>query len=362
MDMVTSEYLAGFMDGEGSLSLARRRRPGQSTEYSVRVVVYNSNREVLEEIKRTFGGTLSAVGTRDPKWRPAFALIWTNAAAVGLLTQVAPWLRIKSRHAAALIRFAEHIRQCERRRDSGGRLLSMSDEDVRIREAFHSQLKQLNRRGASSLSSVAPEAAEDRGGTKVVGVTAEYLAGLVDAEGSLMISKSVDAKSHRAQYGLRIAVSSTDKSVLEDVRDVYGGIVVDQPAGREGWRDAYQLVWSSGMSKRLLPVVGPHLRVKRAQAAVMKEFIEHQEAVKGTRDGRNSGRFPDEVLRIREGLRQRIMSLNARGPSRGRELEPVADDALLRVEPAEHHPDAHSDLHAGGLDVREHRGDPEPVV
>lgn len=76
-----------------------------------------------KEIQQDFGGTLSAVASRNPHWKSAFALIWTNAAAVGVLTQVGASLRIKQRHATTLLRFAEHILRCERRRDFEGRLL-----------------------------------------------------------------------------------------------------------------------------------------------------------------------------------------------------------------------------------------------
>lgn len=94
----------------------------------------------------------------------------------------------------------------------------------------------------------------------------------------------------------------------------------------------------------------------------MAEFMDHQERVKAKIAQGGSRRLPDDVLGVREEMRQRIMRLNAKGPLLGSELESVSGDALLSVQPAEHHSDAHADSHGGGLDVREHRGNTGSVV
>src|SRR5207249_4186389 len=146
-------------------------------------VVYNSNRQILEEIRRGWGGTLHGVGSRRWNWKPAYALIWTNAAAARLIAEVAPRLRAKSTQARELLRFQNHLRACRRRRDQLGRLLPLSPRQREIRESFHRRLKSLNRRGptiplsrgARSLRQVSRK------------VSTEYLAGFTDAEGSLIL-------------------------------------------------------------------------------------------------------------------------------------------------------------------------------
>src|SRR5438132_10943411 len=107
--MIPSEYLAGFMDGEGYLGLARIRRRNRTSEYCLRVSIYNSNLAILKEIQRTVGGTMSDVGQRRPAWKPSYALIWTNAAAAGVVRRVSPVLRIKSPKGGALPAFNAHI-------------------------------------------------------------------------------------------------------------------------------------------------------------------------------------------------------------------------------------------------------------
>ena len=270
------------------------------------------------EIQRIWGGTLSDAGTRNPRWKPGRALIWTNAAAAKVLMRVAPYLRVKSRQAAELLRFHERLRNCQRTRDRAGHLLPLSGRELRYREAFHKRLKHLNARGPSGgLPPLRRRTFQDPGRMDRRKPSAEYLAGLVDAEGALMIAKWRGLASWNPQYRARISISNTCRSVLEEVQRSYGGILTDQPRRKAAWKDAYQLVWVGEMLKRLLSVLVPHLRLKREQAGVMLNFVRHLKDTRQGRQGRN-GRFfaalPDDVIVYREGLYRQMRNLNARGP------------------------------------------------
>ena len=63
--MISLGYLAGFVDGEGYLALARIRRPHRRAEHCVRLVVYNTSLPVLEDIQRSWGGTMSSIPSRS---------------------------------------------------------------------------------------------------------------------------------------------------------------------------------------------------------------------------------------------------------------------------------------------------------
>jgi len=219
--MVSLEYVAGFVDGEGYLGLARICRRNRSPEYCLRVSIYNSGRAILEEIRGTLGGVMSVVGERWPGWKPAYALIWTNAAAAGLLRKMAPFLRAKAEQAAALLLFNKHIQAGGRSRDRGGRLLPLSSRELKVREAFYKDLKRLNKRGPAghdhhrrmflprNQSRISPK----------------YVAGFIDAEGSLMITKATVADCRTPQYHPRISVANTHRGVLAAIQHTYGGII-----------------------------------------------------------------------------------------------------------------------------------------
>ena len=311
--MVSAGYLAGLVDGEGTLTVAKRRpHSGRSTEYSARVSISNSNKEILETIQDVWGGTLATQFPDNPTWKPSHDLIWTNAAAVALLTRIAPHLRIKSSHAAALLGFQVHVRRCERIRDAKGRLLPLPESHLETREIFYRRLKRLNVRGAKAPP-FRPEAGSDVSAENCVEISRDYLAGFMDGEGCLMIAKVSDRSTNRPRYSGRISVSNTDRRVLDEIHQTYGGILVNQPPLRASWKRLYQVVWTGGMVGELLSKVGPYLRIKQPQVIVMTGLLVH---MKNTprRDRRTGyGRLPDHVLEFREALYSRMKELNAKG-------------------------------------------------
>jgi len=307
--LVSIEYLAGFMDGEGYLALARIRRRRRSPEYCLRLCAYNTDRRVLVSIRRRWGGSLSAVGQRRPAWKPSYALIWTNAAAAKLLKMLVRHLRVKSKQAVALLEFNAHLQACRRSRDSGGHLLPLSEAELEFRARFHNRLARLNMKGkAVRGSGTSPNARLDRRRR-----LSKYLAGFIDAEGCLMIPKSTDSNGN-SQYRARISIGNTDKPVLEEIRGRFGGIMTNQPSARVGWRHAYQLIWSDGMVERLLLSVLPYLIVKRRHAMVMLALVDHKKATRQGRAASEFARHPRKVIAFRENLRQRMKALNAKGP------------------------------------------------
>ena len=305
------------MDGEGHLSLGKIPRRGRSTEYPVRVVVYNTNLEILAEIQRTWGGTLSDTGMRNARWKPGLALIWTNAAAAGILAQVAPFLRIKSKQASELLRFHDHVCHGQRTRDRGGHLLPLPKGELRFRRALHQRVKVMNARGPGpEVSAERSETIWDSSGLLRGKPSAEYLAGFVDAEGAIMISKSSGTDTGNPQHRARISVSNTCRSVLEEIQQSYGGILTHARQPIAGWKDAYQLVWTDGRVKELLSVLRPHLRLKRKQVLLMMAFLRNRERTyEGRRRaGRHHDRLPAVVIADRERSYRRMKELNAKGP------------------------------------------------
>jgi len=242
-----------------------------------------------------------------------YALIWTNAAAARLVLKVAPHLRVKSTQARELMRFQNHLQACRRRRDQLGRLIPLSPRQREIRESFHRRLKSLNRRGPTIPHSRSARSLRHASRK----VSAEYLAGFTDAEGSLILAKVSIFDKWNLQYVPRVCIDNTNKAVLEDLQRDYGGILANQVARKAQWKRAYKLVWNGRKIKPLLLSVGPHLRIKRTQARILMQFIRHRKRTHQRRTGRCFGRFPPGVIAYRESLYQRMKKENARGISSG---------------------------------------------
>lgn len=312
--LISLAYLAGFVDGEGYVALARICRGGRSPEYCARLVVYNTNREILSQIQRSWGGTLAEVEGRRPGWKSGCALIWTNAAAAALLKDLAPYLLIKAPQAEALLRFQAHVRSSPRRRKQDGSLSTLARAERMSREALFRQMKELNTRDPA-VRRLRKDRPWRPGGSAI---SPRYLAGFVDGEGSLMIVRSRSRTDGRTQYRARIAVANTDRRLLEEIRRVYGGILVALGGRATGWNPGYQLVWTEGRVPHVLALVAPHLRIKQGQASLLSDFLDHMQKIQQGRNGKSFASLPDDVKTLRDEYHLRMANLNARGTSDSR--------------------------------------------
>ncbi len=308
--LISLGYLAGLVDGEGYVALAKIRRPNRAPEYCLRLVIYNTNREILTQVQRSWGGTLSAVGQRHPRWKPSFAIIWTNAAAAELLRYLAPYLRIKSRQADLLLSYQNRVHGTDRPRRPDGSLRPLPARERLRREALFRQLKRLNtrdkairgRQSRGPLRNGPPGPPSPR-----------YVAGLVDGEGSLMIVRSKAGGRRNLDYRARVSISNTDTHVLETIRGRFGGMLEDQPPRKPRWNRQQQLIWSEGMGEPLLQSLLPHLRIKQRQARLLLDFMAHK---RGTQQGHVGKYFAPlcvETMALREAFYREVSALNARG-------------------------------------------------
>jgi len=99
VNTLTSEdaaYLAGFIDGEGTITIARSRNC-----YTIRVLVTNTDLDVLEWIKKVVGkGSIRKTKKRYENWNDCY--VWALDTTYGgkeLLSQLLPYLKIKTTNA-----------------------------------------------------------------------------------------------------------------------------------------------------------------------------------------------------------------------------------------------------------------------
>ncbi len=73
--MLTPEYVAGFIDGEGCIRIARHKRKGKDYYYG-EILVSNTNLEILEKLKAQFGGSVTNHGKEDPEFNRKQSWAW----------------------------------------------------------------------------------------------------------------------------------------------------------------------------------------------------------------------------------------------------------------------------------------------
>ena len=94
-----------------------------------------------------------------------------------------------------------------------------------------------------------------------------YIAGIVDGEGSIEIHKQKGRQRVLYNYNVRVRISNTCRDLLLLVQTEYGG-VISQRLPRLNRRKDYQLEISSHYALRLIRDILPFLVIKKEQATL----------------------------------------------------------------------------------------------
>ena len=105
-------YLAGLLDGEGSICILKGTRAYGTPKHWLEVSIGNTHLGVLQWVQETFGGRVSHNAERFTKrnhrtWR------WRASAseAAAILRFLLPYLKIKVEQARLALEFSDHITQ-----------------------------------------------------------------------------------------------------------------------------------------------------------------------------------------------------------------------------------------------------------
>lgn len=149
-----------------------------------------------------------------------------------------------------------------------------------------------------------------------------WMAGFVDGEGCITISKQVRKNRPTPAYRVFITISNTDYAVLEFFKLHYGGSIYNVHERRKDkrnikWSDTYDWYCPISSSKRFLRDILPYLRLKRKQAELCLEFLETRKNTKQARriNGTLAGSegLTVEELNKRESYRLAVRALNSKG-------------------------------------------------
>lgn len=104
-------YLAGIIDGEGSIYVQRRKtKTGWS--YFPRFQIVNTNRKLMEWIHKTFGGLIYDKPRNHIRshWKMQIEWFTTRKLLDQLLPLILPYLVIKQEQAEIMIKFRESFK------------------------------------------------------------------------------------------------------------------------------------------------------------------------------------------------------------------------------------------------------------
>lgn len=123
----------------------------------------------------------------------------------------------------------------------------------------------------------------------------EYIAGFIDGEGSIQISKGTTHRSGKRMYYLRLSVHQVDRRPLDELVSRWGGSLrLIEKSSAISKKPIHEWVVTGTNAARVLSEIEPYLISKREQAQLGLLFQEG----KGLRN--SGGPVTDEVNAVRE--------------------------------------------------------------
>lgn len=236
-------YLAGLVDGDGSITIRRDVNAG----FQLTLYVYSTHRGMMNWLVQVFGGSFEkqyTIGNRKQKYR------WYTSNP-NVVTSLAPHLKIKKAQGSLAVSF-----------------FNMGNErDPELRQEIKNELEREN----NTFALVSVEEFKEAKAQPLLPTKEDYayIAGLIDAEGSFSIFKR--AKSGNGLYTSTARISNTDGSIFPWLGHRFGGntSLTERDGRDEG-------CWSmTGQEQRINTMLAiiPYLVIKKQRAIIFLQWI-----------------------------------------------------------------------------------------
>jgi hypothetical protein len=135
-------YIAGIIDGEGSIGFTRQHRGNK--RLIPRVLIVNSELSILQFVQRFFGGDIQPMKRAKEHWKPTWQWRLSGTRAVDFLSAIQPWV-IAKRDQIVLV-FAWDATHPGRGRISEARRIECAETQDFLADCMHFQ----NHRGVQT--------------------------------------------------------------------------------------------------------------------------------------------------------------------------------------------------------------------
>lgn len=283
-------YVGGYIDGDGTVTTASVDN-GRSESIKCIVEISCKHENPLRYLSGVLGG-----GKIWSNGDGTLKLGFHYARGAKVAERISGYLYIKRRQAELLVKLNSMIQARGFRRSDG-----MPEEIRKQREEIRNEIKRLNA-SPSPLPEYAP-----RGKRR----SFSYLAGILDAEGSLMIQRKGN------EYSPRVSVRMKDGFVCAWLKEVFGGTFQNPTPSNDIYTwEAERRVAVSCLRKAL-----PYIRAKHEQAEILIRLQRHKDLWYERYSGRA---VPDFLLRKRAAWKDRIHILNHRAGAETNPTQPTS--------------------------------------
>ena len=159
MQTLSDEYAAGFFDGEGSVYAATRRRHSKYASPTIVVCISNTNKEVIDQHKKQWGGSIHERKYRGKKWQKQYQWVICTRNAEAFLRGISDHVIIKKEVVEKALEYIELMKTPHKERIDYSNIVKKPNGKLQVigttkpefrkkRDAIHNAISKLNKRGA----------------------------------------------------------------------------------------------------------------------------------------------------------------------------------------------------------------------
>jgi hypothetical protein len=251
-------YAAGLLDADGWVRINFLKSKGI---YQLKVGVVNLHEPTLQHLKDKFGGSIHTQWQpTSSNARPTKAWDTSSSNAGEFLRQIRPYLTYKRDQADLALEFQTNI---EKYRGKLGTRWGYSDQ----RDAVMKFRKQCREKLSELKARTYPDDLRDLPPNVSANASLDYLAGLFDADGSVMCVKKRRTPKHTT-YQLRCQFTNVYGPMVKLFEHRFGGRVFLNKSDRynEAARRTHVWICVSRVAASFLREISPSLSIKREQA------------------------------------------------------------------------------------------------
>lgn len=313
-------YLAGIIDGEGTIEISKQER-----KYKICIRVGNTSEILIDYLKEKYlGNKYGPYKKKSDFHRDAFEWKCTAKEAIKLIKQIEPYLIVKQEQALLAIRAWEDTFK-NNYHDGSNRIPKYAFDK---RESYYQQMKHLNFRGKLEeiigelkilkskyvitfdnyervseiiIKNEEVSKKEEKHSTIDKKSKLLYLAAMVDGEGTIGVYKHGEKT-----YRLNIRIPNTSEKLIDYLKRNYKGNKGGPIKGKqENWKDIFVWTCHSEYAFKIIKQIQPYLIIKQEQANLAIEAWNNVFKIDYT--GRD---IPQYVIDKREEYYQQTKQLN----------------------------------------------------
>jgi len=268
-------YLAGFFDGEGTVTVSSR---------SLQCLIGNTDENIINIIQEKYGGKLYLPKKNKCFHRQFYNLSFRKEESVKLIQDIYPYTIIKKQRIELALKYI------------------ISDNKPE-KEFIYFKMKQLNKRGKC----------EEVKNINIDYISEQYMAGLFDAEGSFSIRKldkdifykSRNKTYHILSYFARARISLCDDFCFDYLKQKYKGTTTIRHNAKPNHSDSITWCVVGNDCASFIKEIHKYLIIKKQHANIILEL-------QATRSKRyNQYTMTQEIKDKHEKLYKEIRQLNS---------------------------------------------------